>query len=198
MMKLLKSSWLASFLGALLYLGMTALVWRAPAKSNLAGQPAGSAETSLALDFHNPELDLLIEELKKEKEALGKRQTQLNELAERLRIERLELDQVTQTVHQAQAQFDSNVVRVLEEELVNLKKLARTYAGMTPEGAALVFQQMEESTLLKILALMKDSETAPILEAIAKQSEADAKRVAAISERLRLSLPNPKDSRRKL
>ena len=135
---------------------------------------------------------------RKEKEALAKRQSQLNELAERLRIERLELNQVTQIVYQAQTQFDSNVVRVAEAELVNLKKLARTYAGMSPEGAALIFKQMEETTLLRVLALMKDSETAPILEAMAKQGEGDARRVALISERLRLLLPQSKDSKRNL
>jgi flagellar motility protein MotE (MotC chaperone) len=199
MMKLLKSGWLASLIGALLYLGTTMLIWRPPAPSQAAPQSSAPAETTApVLDFRNPELDLLIEELKKEKEALAKRQSQLNELAERLRIERLELNQVTQMVHQAEAQFDRNVVRVVQEELVNLKKLARTYAGMSPEGAALIFKQMDEMTLLRVLALMKDSETAPILEAMAKQGEADAKRVAAISERLRVLMPSPKDSKRNL
>ena len=50
---------------------------------------------------------------------------------------------------------------------------------------------MEEVALVKILALMKDSEAAPILEALGKQSEAEAKHAATISERLRLSLAKP-------
>jgi exonuclease VII large subunit len=199
MIKLLKSGWFTSLIGALLYLGTTVLLWRSPAIPSTTQEPSAPPETiGPVSDFHNAELDLLIEELKKEKEAFAKRQSQLNELAERLRIERLELNQVTQTVHHAEAQFDSNVVRVLEEELVNIKKLARTYAGMSPESAALIFKQMEETTLLKILTAMKDSETAPILEAMAKQGEVDARRVAAISDRLRLSLPKPKDSKRNL
>jgi flagellar motility protein MotE (MotC chaperone) len=199
MTKLLKSGWLASLIGAFLYLGTTALMWRLPATPDPGSAevpPATAADATL--DFRNPELDLLVEELKQEKEALAKRQTQLNELAERLRIERLELAQVTQRVHYAASQFDSNVVRVLDEEQTNLKKLARTYAAMSPEGAAAVFRQMEEETLLKILALMKDAETAPILESIAKQGELEAKRVAVLSERLRLSFPKTNDSKRNL
>jgi hypothetical protein len=69
---------------------------------------------------------------------------------------------------------------------------------MSPEGAALIFKQMEEPTLLKVLGVMRDSERAPILEAMARSSEADAKRVVALSDRLRLLLPNSKDSKRNL
>ncbi|MCI0535277.1 MAG: hypothetical protein L0Z50_08615 [Verrucomicrobiales bacterium] len=196
MTKLLKSGWLTSLLGALLFLATTALVWRPPASLHPPAEPSESGEGIVHSDLPNPDLDLLIEELRKEKESLEKKQIQLNELAERLRIERLELNQVTQMVRQAQTQFESNVVRMVEEEQVNLKKLARTYAGMSPEGAALIFRQMEEPTLLKVLAMMKDSERAPILEAMAKQGEADAKRVVTLSERLRLLLPTPKDSKR--
>lgn len=199
MIKLLKSGWLASLIGALLFFGTMVLVWRSLPSPKTTPAPSASPETNgPGMDFRNPELDLLIEELKKEKETVAKQQSQLNELAERLRIERLELNQVTQAVHLAQVQFDSNVVRVVEEEVVNLKKLARTYAGMSPEGAALIFKQMEEMTLLRVLALMKDSENAPILEAMAKEGEAGAKRAALISERLRHLLPNPKDSKRNL
>ena len=194
MIKLLQSSWTASLFGTLLYLATTVFVWHPPSGALTTGDPVATGAPSW--EFRNPEVDLLIEELKQEKEAVAKREAQLNELAERLQAERLELNLATQTVHQLQAQFDSNVVRVLAEEALNVKKLARTYAAMTPEGAAPILKQMEEATLVKILANMKESETAPILEAMARQGETEAKRVAAISERLRLSLPNPKDAKR--
>jgi flagellar motility protein MotE (MotC chaperone) len=65
------------------------------------------------------------------------------------------------------------------------------YASMAPENAVLILKQMEDVALVKILTLMKDSEAAPILEALGKQSEAEAKHAAIISERLRLSLAKP-------
>ena len=168
-------------------------VWHPQSAADTAGDPVVTGAQSW--DFHNPEVDLLIEELKQEKEALAKREAQLNELADRLQAERQEINLVTQAISQLQAQFDSNVVRVLAEEAPNVKKLARTYAAMTPEGVVPILKQLEETTLVKILSNMKDSETAPILEAMARGGEAEAKRAAAISERLRLSLPNPKDAK---
>lgn len=194
MIKLLQSSWAASILGALLYLGTTVSVWRSPSVAVTADDPVVTGKPSW--DFHNPEVDLLIEELKQEKEALTKRQAQLNELDERLQAERLEINLVTQSLSQMQAQFDTNVVRLLAEEASNVKKLAKTYAAMTPEGAATIMKQLEETTLVKILACMKESETAPILEAMAGHGEVEAKRVADISERLRLTLSIPKDGQR--
>ena len=74
-----------------------------------------------------------------------------------------------------------------EEETANLKKLAKTYAAMSPEGAASILKQMEDDQNVKILVFIKEGDSAPILEAFAKSGEADAKRVAMISERVRVA-----------
>lgn len=199
MIKLIQSHWTASVVGMLLYLVTTVLVWK---PVSIAPQPIVKPVAAVVHDngpsweFHNPEVDQLIAEMKQEKESLTRREAQLKEFAERLQTERLEINLVLQAVHQLQTEFDKNVVRVTAEESVNVKKLARTYAAMTPEGAAPILKQMDETTLVKILAAMKESETAPILEAMAHQGAADAKRVAAISERLRLTLATLKDAKR--
>ncbi len=96
----------------------------------------------------------------------------------------------TQAVHRLQAEFDKNVTRVREAETVNLKRLAKLYATMSPEGAANVMKNLEDEQLLKILVHMKEVETAPILELMAKVSPDEAKRVATLSDRLRLVLPS--------
>jgi hypothetical protein len=44
---------------------------------------------------------------------------------------------------------------------------------------------------VKIFAIMKESETAPILELMARDGPVNARRVALISERLRLLSPPP-------
>lgn len=198
MIKRFQSTWTASVVGMLLYLATTGLVWKPPSATDPTANPAEAATRSNGASwaFHNPEVDLLIVELKQEKASLAKREAQLKELAERLQAERLEINLVLQAVQQLQTEFDNNIVRVTAEEATNVKKLARTYAAMTPEGAAPILKQMDETTLVKILATMKESETAPILEAMAQQGEANAKRVAAISERLRLSLATLKDAKR--
>jgi flagellar motility protein MotE (MotC chaperone) len=191
MIKLFQSQWFAGGFGTVLYLVATVFFWH-PVRPNVSEletpQPhkAGPSWT-----FHNPEVEQLIGELKKELEANALKEKQLNELALRLKTERQELNQVTQAVHELQMEFDRNVVRIEEQESANLKKLAKMYATMAPENAVQIMNQMDETTLVKILALMKDTETAPILEAMGKQNEAEAKRAATLSERLRLTLPKP-------
>ncbi len=198
-MKILQSSLVASIVGLLLYAVVTVVFWKAPA-AVIEGQPAedpliAQAKTP-SWEFHNPEADALINELKLEKETLAKREKELNDLADRLQTERLELNVVTQAIYQLQSQFEATVVRMNAEESVNIKKLARTYATMAPDGAAPIMKELEENTLLKILAVMKETESAPILEAMSKLGPEDAKRVAKVTERLRFYLSQTKDPKK--
>ena len=196
-MKILQNSLVSSILGLVLYAVVTVFVWKVPVI--VEGEPsqeeivAKAQEAVPSWEFQSQEADLLIRELKIEKESLAKREKDLNDLAERLKTERMEINMVTQAVHQLQAQVESSIVRINAEEAVNIKKLSRTYAAMSPDGAAPIMKEMEETTLIKIIALMKEAESAPILEAMSKISPDDAKRVAKITERLRFYLSQPKD-----
>jgi flagellar motility protein MotE (MotC chaperone) len=137
-----------------------------------------------------------VAELQQEKEALAQRNQQLQELAARLEAERAELTIVTQAIHRLRTEIEQKVVQVREEEAANLKRLAKIYANMSPEGAAGILKQMEDEPALKFMVFMKDAETGPILEALSKLSEADAKRAATLTDRLRntmyrSALPKP-------
>jgi flagellar motility protein MotE (MotC chaperone) len=189
-MKILQSSLFASALGLLLYATVTIVCWKAPAMAPDAGPDAAMAAHARApsWEFQSPEADLLLTELKQQKETLDQREKDLTQLAERLQAERLELGVVTQAVHQLQAELDSKLVRITAEEATNIKKLARTYATMAPDGAAPIMRELEDSTLMKILAVMKDTESAPILEVMGRFSPDDARRVAKATERLRFYL----------
>ena len=191
MKTMLQSKWMVLLMGAVLYLATTVLVWKplpaAPPPSTDEGH-AKFTPKGPSWDFSNPEIDQIVEELKKEKATLADREGKLNELATRLQAERMELNQVTQTVHRLQRDFDATVLRVQDEETANLKKLAKLYAAMEPASAALVMKELDEPAIVKILLFMKDSEAAPILESLAKKGETDARRVASISERLRLAI----------
>ena len=196
-MKILQNSLVSSIIGLVLYAVVTVLVWKVPVI--VEGEPsqeeivAKAQEAVPSWEFQSQEADLLIRELKIEQDSLAKREKDLNDLAERLKTERMEINMVTQAVHQLQAQVESSIVRINAEEAVNIKKLSRTYAAMSPDGAAPIMKEMEETTLIKIVALMKEGESAPILEAMSKLSPDDAKRVAKITERLRFYLSQPKD-----
>ncbi len=147
-----------------------------------------AARQSASWEFYNPEVELLITELKKEKALVQQRQEELNDLAARLEAERAEIIVVTQTMARLQKEFDRNVVRVQEQEVANIKKLAKTYAAMDTSGAAAIFKQMDDDQVVKIMMYMKEGETAPILETLARMSETEAKRTAVISERLRTAI----------
>jgi len=91
-------------------------------------------------------------------------------------------------VHQLQADFDQNIVRVTEEETGNLKKLAKIYSAMAPDSAANIFAELEDVAVVKIMVFMKEQDTAAVLESLSKKGKAEAMRAAALSEHLRLAI----------
>jgi flagellar motility protein MotE (MotC chaperone) len=188
MSKLLKSPWVLVLLGMAVYAATTAYLLQ-PSELNKLSQKARGAPRHKARGFtwqtDFPELTQLMEDLRKNKEDLTAREQQLQELMARLQTERKELNEATQAVALLQKEFDQNIVRVKDDEVANLKKMAKVYANMTPEGAASILKNMEDTQVVKYLAFMKEAETAPILEAFAKLGEGEPKRAALILDKLR-------------
>ena len=198
MIKILQSGWMTALLGAVTYLGVTVMLV-ASAKNLSSTTATSEAEPpggrGPSWDFNNPEVDRLVSELIQEKQNLTTREQQLNELAARLQAERAEINQVTQMVCRLQQEFDRNVLHVREDEAANLRKLAKIYSTMTPEGATTIIRQLEDEDIAKLLLIMKEGDAAPLLENLAKLGDAEAKRAAALSERLRKSIRKPTPDR---
>ena len=192
MTRLLQSGWGVAGIGALLFVATILLTLR-PNRFLIAASQLGSAavhapeKNAFLLEETNPEFDQLISELKKEKAGLAEQAQRLKELELRLQSERAEITTVTQTIHRLQKEFDQSVVRVREEETANLKKLAKTYAAMSPESAAIILKEMTDDQIVKISVFMKEGEMALIFEAFSKVGKDELKRVALISERVRLA-----------
>ena len=188
MTKILQSKWLCALVGVMAYLGTTLALWHTPKIQlpTVQSTAVKSEATRPSWEFQNPEVDELIADLQHQKNVLDDRERQLNDLAARLQVERNEIVVVKQNITEMQASFDRDVVRVGEEETANLKRLAKIYAAMSPEGAAGIFREMKDDDVVKVFAYMKDGESAPILEVMAHLGPADAKRVAQISERLKV------------
>jgi flagellar motility protein MotE (MotC chaperone) len=189
MIKLLTSPWTSVPIGALLYLASMLLFWKTPHPSVMDSGSAKAVVAGPSWNFSSPEADQLMTELKSERGALALRKQQLDELASRLGMEREELAAATAAVRKLQDEFDKSVTRVQEEEVPNLKKLAKVYSGMTPDAAATVMTKLDDAVVVKIMLSMKESETGAILETMAKKGPAEAKRAADISEHVRLSVP---------
>lgn len=190
MIKMLQSGWMCAVLGLLVYAGTTLAVYKSP-KIEPRAPLAVHEETPAAKpswEFTNPEADELIDDLRSQKVALAERERQLNELDARLKAERAEINTVLESIKAQQAEFDNVVVRVRQEEVANLKRLAKMYAAMSPEGAVTILKEMKDDDIVRIFIYMKDDETAPIVELLARSGAADAKRAAHISSRLRVTM----------
>lgn len=195
-MKILSSSWVVMLLGAVLYLATTAAVllqnksaFKAPPHAAVNGTNRPPANVrGPSWEFFNPDLEDMVKELKERKEALDAREKELNVYAARLKSEKEELSQVTRQVEEMRKSVDDSVVRIREDEQGNLKRLAKNYSQMDAAAAASVMNALDDLTLVKVLLFMKEAESAPILTQLAQRGgDAGAKRIALVSERLRLA-----------
>jgi flagellar motility protein MotE (MotC chaperone) len=191
MIRILQSSWVAALVGSLLYLATTAALLRpeqlaAARESTEAKAPVNGP----SWNFRNPELDQSIEELRRERQNLTAREQQLHELETRLEAERQEIRLVTHTIDQLQADFDKSVIRFKGQELENTKRQTKIVSGMSPDGAAIMLQEMPQDQMVRILFTLKPDITAPILDALSKMGPTQAKRAAEAAERMRQVLPS--------
>jgi flagellar motility protein MotE (MotC chaperone) len=190
-MAFLQSKLFAAILGVLLFLLTTAFLIPKELASNLprdgrGDHPSGTRGPSWT--FFNPELDRMIAELQSEKDRVAAKEKQLGELEVRLKAERSELDEATRRIGKLQQEVSRDFLRIKEDEAVNLKKLARMYATMEPASAARIMRELDDTVVVKIMTLMKEGESAPILDTLSKMGEAETRRAAKISENLRLAV----------
>jgi flagellar motility protein MotE (MotC chaperone) len=202
MARILQAPWFVALAGCLLYLVTTAALLRPEqfAGAASAAAPAHAAKSEAGDEpswkFRNPEFEQWIDELKREKESLAVREQQLHELQTRIEAERAEIFTVTQAVHQLQSEFDGNVIRIKDQEVDNLKRQTKVISGMSPEGAVAMLNEMPDDDLVKVLFTLKPDAVSEILDAFSKMGKNEARRAAALSERLRLVLPpTPTNSR---
>lgn len=188
-MKFLQSKFFAAILGAMMFLLTTAFLTTSGLKpvghTDDADQEQHVANKGPSWNFFNPELDQIVAELKAERDTMAAKEKQMAELAARLKAERAELDAALNNVKKLQQQVDRDVFRIKEDEAGNLKKLAKMYAAMEPAGAAKILRELDDVIVVKVLTLMKEPETAVILESFSRLGDAETKRAAGFSESLR-------------
>lgn len=195
MLKMLQSKWVATAVGIVSYLVTTGFMllparWM-PSMPTAAASVAAQPRLLPSWEFRNPEFEQMLAEIREEKEALRIKAQQLQELEARLAAERQEILAVTQAVYQLRAEMDRAFVRVVEEEAANLKRLAKLYSTMPPDSASRILKELSDDQIVRVMAFMKESEGALLLEALSKEPGAQPKRAAAISERLRTLVRNP-------
>lgn len=144
-------------------------------------------------DFWTIEIENLSNELKEDRERLKQRAEQLDQREARIAAGEKELAKVRAEIEAMQKEISDRVIEMSADESVNLRKLAQTYANLSPEAVVAIVREMDDNTAVKILSLMKPDVVGPIFEQMTKSAGADgtlAKRAAVLSEKLRLMKVN--------
>lgn len=141
--------------------------------------------------FKTAAVDELINELKNERQAIIEEQKDLAAMSSQVTAERQEVEKVKAEVAKMRQELEARIIEVAENERDNLKKLMQTYMVMPPAAAVMIFREMDEDQVVKILSTMKNDKVALILGAMAStvdknSDEPPARRAARISDKLRL------------
>ena len=140
-------------------------------------------------DFWTIEIENLANELKDVRAALKKREEEIVVREARLAAERQELAKQRGELEALRTEISSKMTEIQADELKNLKNLTQLYSNLTPKATLTIFNQMDDATVVKLLALMKTDVVGPLFEEMTKQAAGDpavAKRAALLTERLRL------------
>jgi flagellar motility protein MotE (MotC chaperone) len=140
-------------------------------------------------DFWTIEIENLSSELNEDRARLNKRIAELDQREARIAAGEKELAKIRADLDATQKQISERVIEMSTDEAVNLRKLAQTYANLSPRAVVAIIREMDDTTAVKILALMKPDVVGPIFEEMSKTAGADgplARRAAVLSEKLRL------------
>jgi flagellar motility protein MotE (MotC chaperone) len=197
----LQSPFAVAGLGVALSLGLGVMLsWRAldtmvqQATATAAAAAKAAKEPEEALkkkgwDFWTIEIENLSNELKEERLRLKKQAELLDQRAARLAAEEKEFAKLRADVATMRKEIADKVIEISADEAKNIRSLAQTYANLSPRAAVAIIKELDDTTAVKILSLMKADVTGPIFEEMSKVATADnnlAKRAALLSEKLRL------------
>lgn len=172
-----------------------AMTWRTVSTlvmQRVAVKPPTLQESELkqkGWDFWTIEIENLANELKEERGRMKKQAELLEQRASRLAAEEKEFSKLRAEVEALRKQVSDKMVEITADEAKNIRTLSQTYTNLTPKGAVAILREMDDSTAVKILSLMKPDVVGPIFEEMGRSAGSDtalAKRAAALSEKLRL------------
>jgi flagellar motility protein MotE (MotC chaperone) len=171
-------------------------LWQAGTRAIAAAATAALAQAepvavrrAQGWDFWTIEIDNLASELKEEKGRQRKQADALDQRAARLAADQAELAKARAAIEQMRRELGERVLEIKADESRNLRTLSQTYGNLTPKAAVAIIRELDDTTVVKILSLMKPDVVAPIFEELSATTGTDgplAKRAATLSEKLRL------------
>lgn len=199
----LQNPYLAAVIGVALSLALgIGLAWRDVARAlheATAAAALAAAQTvqepghlkKKGWDFWTIEIDNLSTELKEERQRLRKQAELLDQREARLAAEEKEFEKVRADVELLRRDIADRVIEIAADETKNIRALAQTYGNLTPRAAVAIIRELDDTTAVKILSVMKPDVVGPIFEEMsgAKNAATEsplARRAAILSEKLRL------------
>jgi flagellar motility protein MotE (MotC chaperone) len=171
------------------------LCWHAivPLLQQTAAAHAPKEQTELkrkGWDFWTIEIENLSVELKGERERLHKEKDLLDQREARISAEEKELAKVRTDVEGLRKEIADRVIEITVDEQKNIRSLAQIYTNLSAPAVVAIFREMDDTTAVKILSLMKQDIVGPIFEQMSKTPAADgtpmARRAAILTEKIRL------------
>ncbi len=144
---------------------------------------------ALEWSFSSKDLVQLKSELEGRLSEVGAREEGLLSYEARLEADRLEIEGIKTEVERMRDSLMSEIMKVEKWEKKNLKTLADTYSNLDPVAAVSIFNELDDSTVAKIMRSMKPDIVGDILQEMTVQgggNESLIKRAARLSDLLRL------------
>jgi flagellar motility protein MotE (MotC chaperone) len=157
--------------------------------SDVATEVMRPREARAPWDMWTPEIEKLAKELREQRDSLREREQSVVQRETRLEAEAAELARTRREIEAQRSEISKLLTAVGVDEMKNLKSLSQTYSNLTPKAAVAIFTEMDDTTVVKILSLMKADIVGPIFEEMSKdksEKNNQAQRAATLSERLRL------------
>ncbi|MEI7800386.1 MAG: hypothetical protein WCI28_09355 [Opitutaceae bacterium] len=144
-------------------------------------------------NFWTIEIENLATELKGERDQLHQRTEQLAQRETQLAAERQELNKVRSEIESLRTEIATKVIEINADEAKNIRTLAQTYTNLSPMAAVAIIKELDDTMVVKILAMMKPDIVAPIFEQMSRTTAPEnlARRAAHLSDRLRLMKSKP-------
>ena len=168
---------------------------RTAAEQRVLRKEAGRPEKPW--DFWTPEMENVAKELVERRNAFDRREAELVSLETRIAAERKSLDEARVAVEKLRAEIDARLVQVHAQEQKNLKSLVATYSKLSPPAAVAIFKQMDDTSVAKLLALMKPEIATAVFEEYSRDpgpENANVRRVVELTQRMRLLMPLPEQA----
>jgi flagellar motility protein MotE (MotC chaperone) len=182
--------------GAIWHEAGIALAENAPAPAAPAKTDAAKPEAPATADplkpaanqkFSPAEVEIL-QGLAKRRAELDQRSDELDQRELLLKAAEQRVQEKIDKLQQMQAQVDTALGKVEEQESERLKSLVHMYENMKPAEAAHIFETLDMPVLLELVTRMKDQKTGPILASMVTE-KAKALTIALAEKK---QMPDPK------